>query len=184
MGGQLGVDSKPGEGSRFWFAVGLAVISEEHPDDDAEGRRIDPIVAAPADDAAALPLRVLAVDDNELNRRLIAAMCARLPIALDCVDSGGACLERLREASFDVILMDIQMPDMDGVTTTRHIRAMDTGTATIPIIALTANAMKGDRESYLESGMDGYVSKPIKPPVLFEEIEKLCAVSITGAPLE
>ena len=74
MGGQLGVDSKPGEGSRFWFAVGLAVISEEHPDDDAEGRRIDPIVAAPADDAAALPLRVLAVDDNELNRRLIAAM--------------------------------------------------------------------------------------------------------------
>ena len=76
------------------------------------------------------------------------------------------------------------MPDMDGVTTTRHIRAMDTGTATIPIIALTANAMKGDRESYLESGMDGYVSKPIKPPVLFEEIEKLCAVSITGAPLE
>jgi signal transduction histidine kinase/DNA-binding response OmpR family regulator len=118
--------------------------------------------------------RILVVEDNETNQKLALHLLARFGYQTDAVYNGRDALALLATTAFDMVLMDIQMPIMDGLEATAAIR--DPGTAVlnhnVPIIAMTAYAMKGDREKCLRSGMDGYISKPINPKLLLETIER------------
>jgi len=117
---------------------------------------------------------VLLVEDNSANRRLAQIVLARHGHAITAVDSGAAALEALQHGRFDLILMDVQMPGMDGIDTTRAIRQSERRCGRrLPIIALTAHAMAGDRERCLDAGMDGYLVKPIHPTALLDAVERL-----------
>lgn len=122
-------------------------------------------------DADGASLRVLLVDDNTMNQKVVSAMLASTHHYVDVATNGLEALDALKKAEYDVILMDIQMPEMDGVTATKEIRAMSGDIANIPIIALTANAMEGDREKYLAAGMNDYISKPIDRNTLLETVQ-------------
>ena len=126
------------------------------------------------------PLRVLLAEDNEVNQTLAVRMLEKRGHSVVVAGNGREALAAWEREPFDLILMDIQMPEMDGLEATAAIRAAEqemgaapTGGRCTPIVALTAHAMKGDRERCLEANMDDYVSKPIRPEVLFETIERL-----------
>jgi CheY-like chemotaxis protein len=119
-------------------------------------------------------LAVLVVEDNSVNRRLAQIVLARHGHTITAVDSGAAALEALQHGRFDLILMDVQMPGMDGIDTTRAIRQSERRRGRrVPIIALTAHAMAGDRERCLGAGMDGYLVKPIHATALLDAVERL-----------
>lgn len=107
-------------------------------------------------------MKVLVVDDNVINQKVASKMLQRMNIAADVAGDGNAAVEASRQVHYDLILMDVQMPVMDGLEATKMIRAEEHGNLHTPIIALTANALQGDRERCLQSGMDDYLSKPIK----------------------
>ena len=135
-----------------------------------------PARPAPAPPAAtARPLRVLTAEDNMTNQLVLAKMLADQPIELSFVGTGRAAVERVRAQRFDLILMDISMPDLDGVKATGLIRARERaeGAEPVPIIALTAHAMSGDEERFLAAGMDGYLTKPLRKARLTEAIAAL-----------
>ena len=128
-----------------------------------------PLATAPLQPVTQLSLRILVAEDNLVNQRLTLRLLERRGHAVSLAGNGNEVLALLKEQSFDLILMDIQMPGMDGLETTRIIRAGEEISGVhLPIYAVTANAMKGDRENYLAKGMDGYVAKPIKPEALDE----------------
>lgn len=119
--------------------------------------------------ATAKSLRVLVVEDNVVNQRLATTLLSKLGYHPVVASSGPQALAILSKEVFDVILMDVQMPEMDGLEVTARIRSEERATRNhIPIIALTAHAMPGDRERFLAAGMDGYLSKPIKRELLQE----------------
>lgn len=118
------------------------------------------------------PRHVLLAEDNPINQKLMSAVIDRMGFTLTIANNGVEAIKFLREKQFDLILMDIQMPEMDGLLTTKVIRSSDEPWRDIPIIALTAHAMEGNREHYLQTGMDGYVSKPIDIPTLLQEIDR------------
>jgi len=121
-------------------------------------------------------LRVLLAEDNAINQRLTVRLLEKRGHTVTVVQDGTEALAALRRQMFDVVLMDIQMPHMDGLETTQAIRAREQDTAThVPIVAMTAHAMQGDRERCLAAGMDGYVTKPLRPTELFEVIASLTA---------
>ncbi len=169
MGGDLGCESVEGQGSVFWFTVRL---KQAAPDSKS---------AAPSliDEADIGPLagHVLIVEDNDVNQMLIQAYLDNFGLTHETAANGRVALEAMRTKRFDLVLMDIMMPEMDGIEATKHIRAMPEPVCKTPVVALTANAMKGDRETYLASGMDGYVSKPVGASDLFAAL----AVHLAGA---
>lgn len=118
---------------------------------------------------------VLLAEDNPVNRLLAVKLLERRGHRAAVADNGRLALEAWRAGEFDFILMDMMMPEMDGLETTRRIRAEEAsrGAGHVPIIAMTANAMTGDRERCLDAGMDGYVSKPVTPETLYREIERV-----------
>ena len=119
-------------------------------------------------------LRILVAEDNPINQKVAAHILQKYGNTVILADNGRDAVDALKNDDFDLILMDIQMPVMDGFQATSVIRENEKKTGKhIPIIALTAHAMKGDREKCLEAGMDDYVSKPIKPDVLFQTIDEL-----------
>lgn len=162
MGGELGCESKPNAGSMFWFTVRVREA----------GRAARPNEPAIAANAARGPLEghMLIVEDNKINQMLIAAYLDQFGLTHEIAANGQEAVTMVKQSKFDAVLMDIMMPVMDGMEATRLIRALEGPVAGLPIIALTANAMKGDRESYLAAGMDGYVSKPINAANLFETL--------------
>ncbi len=111
-------------------------------------------------------------EDNLVNQKLAEKMLEKRGHRVVVTSNGREAMEALNKERFDLILMDIQMPEMDGLTATRKIRNSKSEIQNIPIIAMTAHAMKGDRERCLAAGMDGYVSKPVKAEELFAVIEK------------
>jgi CheY-like chemotaxis protein len=159
MGGELGCESTPNEGSMFWFTVRVRETGKAAPSNEV------PVASS----AAIGPLsgHMLIVEDNEINQMLIAAYLDQFGLTHDIAVNGQEAVTMVQDGKFDVVLMDIMMPIMDGLEATKHIRALEGEIAKVPIIALTANAMKGDREAYLAAGMDGYVSKPISAADLF-----------------
>jgi len=158
MGGDLTVESELGVGSCFTATTALAAT--------------DAPAAADTDEAAGDlgGLRVLAVDDNPTNRTVITALVEAMGQEIVTAESGEAALLLLGAAPFDLVLMDINMPGMDGPTTLRAIRVGGGLDPDVPVVALTAEAMSGDRERYLAMGFDGYLTKPISPGALLETL--------------
>ena len=160
MGGTINVTSTEGQGSTFEFVVPLAIDEKGAPSEAAAEQ--PRVMSAPAG------ARVLVVEDSEINQLIIVSMLAKQGHSSEVVVDGRAALDALRRAAFDVVLMDCQMPTMDGYEATHRIRAGEAGAGNnaIPIIALTANAMQGDREKCVAAGMDDYLAKPF----LFDEL--------------
>jgi CheY-like chemotaxis protein len=128
-------------------------------------------------------LRVLLAEDNLVNRRLVTALLDKQGHACVSVGNGREAVTAVGESDFDIVLMDVQMPEMDGLEATTAIRRAETGTGVhVPIIALTANAMKGDREACLAAGADGYLSKPVNAAALFEMMEELTSAKGAAMP--
>ncbi len=158
MGGEIGVRSVPGQGSTFWYRV---------PFDLADPEPVSPLVPvepAPAPAAGVPGARVLVADDVEFNQRLAALMLRKLGCDVEFAANGRVVLELCSKQRYDVVFMDCQMPEMDGFEATREIRRGEAGSGSrrVPIVAMTANAVVGDRERCLEAGMDDYVAKPLE----------------------
>ncbi len=168
MGGQIIARSAPGEGSTFTVDLPLARGVEVLP---------DVLAAGEAEENGGRPLRILAAEDNLTNQKVLRAVLDPLDIHLTINADGAAAVEAWRTGGFDLILMDIQMPVMDGVEATQAIRAEERQRRAprIPILALTANAMTYQVEQYLAVGMDGHVSKPIELQRLYVAIENALA---------
>ncbi|NTU88216.1 MAG: response regulator, partial [Chlorobiaceae bacterium] len=124
-----------------------------------------------ADNAA---VRILLAEDSRVNQMVMMGILGKLGYTVDVVSNGLEVLERLRTATYNLVIMDVQMPEMDGMEATRVIRdhASDVADHAIPVIALTAHAMRGDRELCLQSGMNDYITKPVDPHAMAETIKK------------
>jgi len=120
-----------------------------------------------------LGLRVLLAEDNPINQKLAVVLLQKAGYSVDAVENGMQAFEKVQSNSYSAVLMDVQMPEMDGFEATSQIREWEKGTKRhIPIIAMTAHAMQGDRERCLEAGMDDYVTKPLEPKVLFSALDR------------
>ena len=165
MNGQIGVEENEGKGSRFYFDVLLKTA--KYSDSQIAPRH-------EVDEAVNLGARVLVAEDNLINQKVASAMLKRMGCTVTIVADGGAAIDALKDQDFDLVLMDGQMPIIDGYEATRRIRSGDTGARNprIPIIAVTANAIKGDLENCLSAGMNDYVSKPISQSDLMFKMQK------------
>jgi two-component system, sensor histidine kinase and response regulator len=152
--------NKPVRPSRLYAA--LEVGGEKTASDGTAGQSID----RGTDDTNRVGLRILLAEDNDVNQRVALAMLSKGGHEIDIANDGVEALMLASQKRYDVVLMDIQMPTMSGIDATRKIRRLPGPNGDVPIIAMTANAMVGDRETYLSAGMDDYVSKPIDPGML------------------
>ena len=177
MGGRIWLASEEGLGSTFHFTMRLTL-----PGGGADATAADTDAAAVGQiDAAAEvgPLHILLVEDNLLNRKVATGMLEGAGHRVDVAVNGREAVEHTADRSYDLVLMDVQMPEMDGLQATRAIRSREAQAGDrVPIVALTAHAMSGDRERCLEAGMDGYVTKPIRKPDL---LAALAAAAGPGA---
>ena len=135
----------------------FAELLKNQPQPDAIGQNN----TADPSDTVDLGLRLLLVEDNVINQRVATGLLSKIGYTVDVAPDGAEAIELIQEQAYDLILMDCQMPVMDGYEATRRIRKMPVPTCNTPIIAMTANAMKGDREKCISAGMDDYVTKPI-----------------------
>ena len=168
MGGAVGVESEPGRGARFWFRVTLPVCADEAADgppdrgaDEAEGE---------AADCGMGSLKILYADDHENNRALIKALLESQGYRCDTVNDGAEAVRAVLAWDYDLVLMDIQMPVQDGVSATRRIRAEPGRPSRVPILALTANTLSGQREAYQLAGLDDCIAKPVNVADLFAKV--------------
>ncbi len=172
MGGRIWVDSQVGKGSSFHFTVRFRIV--QHPAD--EPKPPEKVIRK-----ATQSLNVLLAEDNEVNRQVAVEFLEMRGHRVQIAHNGLEALEALERQRFDVILMDIQMPKMDGFQATASIRELEKATARhIPIIAMTGYAMKGDRQRCLDHGMDAYICKPIRSQELFDVLESFATPNRTG----
>jgi len=172
MGGRISVESQLGVGSTFRFTVPLGIAQKTDADQDSRD-------AAGLSPGSQSRFEVLLVEDNAVNQKLVNVLLRKLNYAVTSVANGQEALQELQKRSFDLILMDIQMPVMGGIEATETIRKEEERTGRhVPIVAMTAHAMAGDRERMLAAGMDGYISKPIRFDELFRTIEGFAPAAV------
>ncbi len=181
MGGEIGVDSLEGQGSTFWFTIPLTMAG----DTDVPVNLYDEKQGV-ADTHLPKDLRILAVDDHPINQTFAKKLLKKLGfINVDLAEDGQQALDMIDANSYDIVLMDCQMPELDGYQATTLLREREEKTGDhLPVIALTANAMVGDREKCLKAGMDDYLSKPIKPEKLIATMKKWVETSDGEAALD
>ncbi|MDH3354466.1 MAG: response regulator, partial [Chromatiales bacterium] len=165
MGGEIGVESIPEQGSTFWFTLPLTVSAktEAH-----EEKPTTDLTTA----SQKLEGRILLAEDNEVNAMIASAMLKKGGLDLDIAENGAVALEMLQQKHYDLILMDCQMPVMDGCQATKEIRANEKEGEHIPIIAVTANASEEDRQQTIDAGMDDFMSKPFNQEPLLQMVSK------------
>ena len=175
MDGEVGVVSQPGEGSTFWFKVALQAGSGQQDDADSAGGGAGRPQAAELDTEQLKRqlqgARVLLVEDNMLNQEVACELLAQMGIEVQTAVNGVEALEKLETAPFDLVLMDMQMPVMDGLTATRTIRQHER-LKKLPVLAMTASALPADRAQCLQAGMDDFLAKPIEPETLWRELSR------------
>jgi two-component system sensor histidine kinase/response regulator len=163
MGGTVGVESVVGQGSTFWFTARVGIASSPHQKLQCpslnSSLRLETIVGA----------RVLLVEDNALNQQLASELLSDAGLWVDIAENGQVAISQVQKSDYDLVLMDMQMPVLDGLNATRAIRALP-GKRDLPIVAMTANALLADRERCREAGMVDVVVKPIEPDVLFRTL--------------
>jgi CheY-like chemotaxis protein len=174
MGGTMWVESEPGKGSTFHFTL----VTKVEPLETRSNTTNKPCIpySAPVIDTTVghqHPLRILLAEDNTVNQKVALSMLSRMGYQADIAANGKEVLVSLERQAYDVVLMDVQMPEMDGIEATKHIRATMPPEQQPQIIAMTAYAMEGDREWCLEAGMYNYVSKPVQVQELVDAL-KLC----------
>lgn len=182
MGGEIVLESKDGKGTRVWFSLPLD---------------LRPAAPKPVEKAVGpVPsMKLLLAEDHPVNQTVIAAMLGRMGHVVDIVGDGRAAVAAVREGEYDAVLMDVQMPEMDGIAATRAIRSLDGALSRLRIVALTAEAMPDDRARFLAAGMDDFVAKPVDKPLLEAalarahqglsapaEIERPARPALTAAP--
>ena len=170
MGGRIGVECPPSGGSVFSFSLPFETAPDALPAETAEPA---PPPASEGPAAQAEALRVLVAEDNAVNQILVKALLDRMGHFSDLVGNGLEAVRQLQAARYDLVLMDMQMPEMDGVSATRAIRALPGPEHGVPIVAMTANAMAEDRAACLAAGMDDYVSKPVDVQLLTQAIDRV-----------
>jgi len=176
MSGEVGVISQPGQGSTFWLMVrlGLGKVSIAADQNEATAGGAPDYLAAPQARAIIQSARILLAEDNLFNQQVAIELLEEIGVTTVVVRNGEEALDRLRRERFDCLLMDMQMPGMDGLEATRRIRA-DPALAGALVIAMTANARKEDREACLAAGMNDFITKPIHPERLFATLAKWLA---------
>ena len=168
--------SEPGKGSLFWFTARL---------NPTEG----PVDEAPADFDYGIKdytgVRVLLAEDNEVNREIAAELLNKVGVSPDLATNGQEAVQMVNDHHYDLILMDVQMPEMDGLEATRVIRAMNNEKGepaarqnNTPIVAMTANVFEEDRKACLKAGMDDFLAKPVRPSKLYSMIERWASKSL------
>jgi CheY-like chemotaxis protein len=176
MNGTVGVESTPGHGATFWLrlrcraAEGVGVASEGVDD--------ETLLLQPGD----RKLHILVAEDNAINQRVVCTMLELGGHAFTIAQDGADAVAAVRRDAFDLVLMDVQMPNMDGPTAAQAIRKLGSAFATLPIVALTANAMPGDAERYTASGMSLYLSKPFSPDQLSAILRRAAGADVARSP--
>ncbi|MCK5539455.1 MAG: response regulator [Deltaproteobacteria bacterium] len=190
MGGSIGLESRSGVGSTFSFTAQFKKALPETCPAEVEGSLDESVFLT--------PLRILVVEDNQFNRELVQFLLEKEGHQVTTVEDGLKALESLMLDSFDAVLMDVQMPEMDGITATKFIRDCEKSSlddrsphqkigarlttkikgGRIPVIAMTAHAMSGDRDKCLEAGMDDYITKPYQPDEIFKVLRRVLACEV------
>ena len=170
MGGKIGVSSTPGSGSTFYFTISIDLPGEDQQiQASGQGSTLRKTPTVPSDSR---PINILLVDDSEDNRLLVRSFLKKMPFSVQIAENGSAAVEMFKDSAYDIVLMDIQMPVMDGFEATRQIRSWERskGFAATPVVALTAYALDDEIRKCHEAGCDGHLTKPISKSALVEAI--------------
>ncbi len=176
MNGEVGVESMPGQGATFWLRLRCRAAEPAAPEADALDD--EALLQQPGD----RKLHILVAEDNAINQRVVCTMLELGRHSFTIAQDGLEAVAAIARENFDVVLMDVQMPNMDGPAAARAIRALDSAYAAVPIVALTANAMPGDAALYAAAGMNFYLSKPFSPDQLSAILRRAAGADVARIP--